>query len=256
MANNTTNTRLDLTVPAVTFARVNNNLNTFNVTVPDTVTTYIIDPFIISLSQFKQAFYNNNVTLSYYNHNTDTNSSDLDKAKLRNILFLSSGGGPFEYGTPPQTETLPKKQITFGTGAPQDYIFNTFIIETIEEKTEQEYETWSIDSQIDLADQLADIQYISDFSITTTNSKSLSYTELAQTVNTYILKYYGVPGKTMPTPGTNVPVILNFVANFDAIIEKTKIVNNVTTTIPSNITIQILFQYKVNDWKFETVSFV
>lgn len=259
MTTNSTNTSLNTSYPSVIFARVNNDLGTYNVVVPENVNIYIINPIDITESLFRKAFYTNNSdVLSYYKPNNDSTSTPSDKAILKNLLFLNSGGGTFvdSTTTPTTTTSLPLKTITFGNGSAEEFIFNSFIIKDIETISEADYNTWSVDSQIDLARKLSAFQYIYDFQIifnttstTTQNTNALTWDELTKTVNTYIYKYFSDANLTIPVTGTNTEVIVSFVASFKAIVDDAN-----SNTPPKETITQVLYQYKITDWTFQTIS--
>lgn len=249
MSVNETGTTLSTVNAGVIFGRVNNDLGNFDVVIPDTVKIYIIDPYDVSLNYFKMAFYATNAELKYFNP-TNTLANAKEIAILKNLLFLNSGGGTFNAGTANEI-TLPKKTITFNGGTPEEFILFSFVIKDIADKSGFDYETWSIDSQIDISRKLSEKSYIYDFPIitsgSTANTNALTYQELEKIVNIAIYKYANENSMALPSQGDLYTVNLNFVINFKALI-------GVGSSTPEETVTQVLFQYRVRDWEFSALQ--
>lgn len=260
-----TNTNIDSTLPAVVFAKMTADLDTLQIENKDDVKIYVIDPFEVELDLFREAFYTNgSSTLSYYQP-PSVPTNPLENAKLKNILFLSSGGGSFTdtSTTPSTTITLPSKKITFNdqiNPTPENYIYNSFVIKDINETADITFDNWSFDSQIELSKKLAAFQYIYQFEVilndkndgTKKNTNALTWTQLQQTVNTYIYKYYNDLGDTPPLDANgNTSVILSYVASFKVNLDD----GDITTPITKTTDTRILIQYKITDWPFEVKAF-
>lgn len=248
---NLTGTNISTINPGVTFAMVTNFLGNFDVVIPDTVKIYIVDPYDITLDYFKMAFYAaNSNNLKYFNPTDTLITNSRDIAILKNLLFLNSGGGTFNAGTPNEV-TLPKKTITFNGGAPEDFIIFSFVVKDIADKSGFEYETWSIDSQIDISRKLAEKSYIYEFPIVTTgtsaNTNALTYSELEKVVNIAIYKYANENSLALPSQGDIYTVNLNFAVNFKALI-------GVGSATPEETVTQVLFQYRITDWEFSALQ--
>jgi len=248
---NLTGTNISTINAGITFARVTANLGNFDVVIPDTVKIYVIDPYDISLNYFKMAFYAaNSDNLKYFNPTDTLITNAKDISILKNLLFLNSGGGTFNAGTANEV-TLPKKTITFNGGTPEDFIIFSFVIKDIADKSGFDYETWSIDSQIDISRKLAEKSYIYEFPIITTgqtaNTNALTYIELEKVVNIAIYKYANENSLSLPSQGDIYTVNLNFAVNFKALI-------GVGSTTPEETVTQVLFQYRINDWTFSALQ--
>lgn len=250
---NQRNTSLSTLFPSVMFANVSNDLGQFDISIPNTVNIYIIDPIEVTASYFRKAFYaENSGDLKYFKPgagNTSVNDPK-DIAILKNLLFLNSGGGMYTDASNVQTP-LVKKTITFSGNPAEEFVINSFIIQDIEDTSNQTYDAWSVDSQIDLSRKLSAFSYIYDFPINLTgdtlNTNALTWNQLKKTVNLYIYKYYNETGTEIPATKIT-PVILNFVVGFKTII-------GLGVDLPSEETnTQVLYQYKVTDWLFETID--
>lgn len=252
MAANSTGTTTSTLFPSITFASVKNDLGTIDVAIPDTVKIYIVDPIEITSDYFRKAFYANSGDLKYFKP-SDTTITDLtDIAILKNLLFLNSGGGNFTHPDTNVVTPLVKKTITFNGGSPEEFVINSFIIADVESAAgDKPYETWSVDSQIDLSRKLSNYNYIYDFPIVLTgdtkNTNALTWNQLKKAVNIFIYKYYNETGSTLPNNNI-VPVILNFVVSFKTLVGLGVGVD------PEETTTQVLYQYKITNWLFETIE--
>lgn len=260
----TTNTETDKNLPSTVFAKLTQDLDELTIANEDNIKIYVIDPFNVELDLFRKAFYaNGSSNLKYYVPPT-VPTNLLENAKLKNLLALSSGGGSYtDTATPPVITPLGKKTITFTdrmNPSPEDFIFNTFIIQDINDASQIDFTNWSFDSQIDLARKLADYQYIYKFQIILNdssdgiikkNTNALTWSELQQTVNTYVYKYYNEKDEEPPVDANGkLSVILSFVASF-----KAKIDDGSSTTTPVTTDTRVLYQYKITDWPYEVVVF-
>lgn len=253
-------TKKSSTYPNIVFANISQTLDTISY-LQDNVSRFVIDPITITYDLFKKSFYSKigaasgaTLDLALFNP-SNTTESEINQAKIKNILFLSSGGGTITIdGT---SVTLPTKTITFGNRSPEQFIYTSLIIKTIEDEAGAIYDTWSIDSQIAFSKKISQINYLYDFTIklkTTANSNNtsewntnaLDWEDLSRMVNLYLYKSALDRGESL-TDGTPQNVILNFVVAFNVILD-----DNKADTANPNIKIELLFQYHIPDYPFSS----
>ncbi len=246
---------LDTTVPYVTFASVVNDLSTVEITIPGVKVVNIVSPIEITLQQFKRAFYYSGAdesayanNLTYYNPiNVVSWISPNDSKKLKNILYLNSGGGTVTESVDGNDVIvqLPVKVIDNS-----EFIIGSFIINDIVEASDSEYESWSYDSQLNLNKKLAAINYIYEFPINIQTTNSLTFEQLEEIVNTTITSY-GVSNNKTYTNGAFLAVNLNFLVSFKSTVKTTTVIGG-TTEIASQVSdTQFLYQYQVTDWQYK-----
>lgn len=243
--------------PNIVFANISQRIDTISYS-EENVSRFIIDPIKISYNLFKKSFYSKigaasgaTQDLALFDPN-NTTESELNQAQIKNILFLSSGGGSVTVdGT---TITLPTKTITFGNRPPEQFIYTSLILKTIEETAGAVYDTWSTDSQIEFSKKLSKVNYLYDFTIklktdansntSEWNTNSLNWEDLNKMINLYLYKSALDRGESL-VDGSPQNVILNFVVAFNVILDDKK-----PDTPNPDIKTELLIQYNVEDYPF------
>lgn len=234
--------------PQITFATLTTSLGTIDN--EEKGTTYDIDVFendidAITYDDFKNAFYNNNAeNLSIFNHATaPTNMSQTLKDKLKNLLYLNSGGK----GVVGDINYLPRKVINDkDTGSRNEFIILSYIIKDIITASNRDYDQWTTDSQISLSQKMTKFNYFSDFiiggALSNTIANSLTKTELEKIINTSLYLKSIQTGSSAPETGDTFNVSLNIGVIF------TSTVTGATSTTKT----QFLYKILIKDFPYSS----